>query len=278
MVEKIAGRKGRVKAGYAISLAGYGLFATLFASSLGALGCYVASGMFMASSVAYILRGAASNDRLKSDTYKRLNMALALYGLIGIVSRGVERNIVVRNAWTVLSLITAINSIKGYGYGLWGWELAKTNPLPELISGTKSYISTLLKIPKNPKSVGYLLATLFFVILKFSKLLEISQIVVRKEWGYMFCTRMLRYSKYMLLSTLAFTLKDAADRDRLDGTTFVQLNGILSLVSATMAGEFFLAKSCSSLRWGGKKTTEQTATFHQILVVAISSHRCAVGL
>lgn len=39
----------------------------------------------------------------------------------------------------------------------------------------------------------------------------------------------------MMLSTLSFTLKDAADRDRLKGTTFVELNGLVSIASATMA-------------------------------------------
>jgi len=239
MAKKIIGRKQRVKGGYTIALAGYALFASLFASSLNPISFYAASGMFLASGVAYILKGATVNDRLKSDTYKRLNMALGFYGLIGIFARGtLVKSTLVRNVWTGLSFVTLVNSIKGYGYGLKGWELAKVNPIPELINGTKSYISTLFKIP-NWKSGGYLLATLFFGLLKVSKMLQIFQLVSLKEWGFTLSSYLFRYGKLMMLSTLAFTLKDAADRDRLNGTTFKQLNGLVAIASATMIAYSF---------------------------------------
>ena len=72
------------------------------------------------------------------------------------------RSIVAQKNWTVLSFLTMVNSIKGSGYGLKGQELTKVNPVSDLVNGTKSYISTLLKI-LNWKSGGYLVATLFFV-------------------------------------------------------------------------------------------------------------------
>ena len=50
--------------------------------------------------------------------------------------------------------------------------------------------------------------------------------------------RLIRFAKLSLLASLVFSLKDAADRGRLDGTTFVQLNFLSSFAFGTMAGKF----------------------------------------
>ena len=142
LAKKVLGRKQRVKGGCNISLA---VFASLFASSLNHLGCYAASCMILVSGVTFILKGASLNDRLKSDTYKQINMALGLYGLIGIMARGaLQKSIVAQKNWTVLSFLIMVNSIKGYGYGLKGQELTKVNPVSDLVNGTKSYISHII--------------------------------------------------------------------------------------------------------------------------------------
>jgi hypothetical protein len=39
-----------------------------------------------------------------------------------------------------------------------------------------------------------------------------------------------------MLTTVSLTLKDAADRDRLEGSTFIQLNILTSAMFGAMAG------------------------------------------
>ena len=239
MAKKIKGRKKRVSGGYTIVTVGYTLFALVFARYFSPLGLYIASGMTTASGVAYILTGAAKNNRLSSDTYKRLNLALGTYGFIGILARGTLDVSSVVKIWTAISFVAMVNSIKGFGYGLKGWELSKVDPVPEFINGAKSTITTLVKFPSNVKSAGYLLSTLGFIFLTISKLLEVISLVTAAKGiitplasQYMF-----RLNKLILLSAVTFTLKDAADRDRLEGTTFIELNFLTAFASATMAGK-----------------------------------------
>ena len=48
-----------------------------------------------------------------------------------------------------------------------------------------------------------------------------------------------RYATLLLLATTTLTLKDAADRGRLEGTTFIELNMIGALAFAQLSGESF---------------------------------------
>jgi hypothetical protein len=241
MAKKIKGRKKRVSAGYTITTVGYTLFALIFARSLSPLALYIASGMTTAAGVAYILKGAAENNRLSSDTYKRLNLALGTYGLIGIIARNTLDFSVATKLWTFISFVTMVNCTKGFGYGFKGWELSKVNPVTEIVDGAKSTITTLAKVPSNLKSAGYLISTLGFTYLSLSKLMEIIS-SIQLSTG-MFPLFAFRLNKLMLLSAVTFTLKDAADRDRLEGTTFIELNFLVAFASATMAAYSFTNQS-----------------------------------
>jgi hypothetical protein len=226
--EKLKGRKKRVIGGYKILVGAYGLFGAVM---LGLTRTpFYSSGPLLASGISYIMIGAAENSRLSSDTYKRLNIALFEYGLVGFVA-GVcmKLNIL----WKIACFIAIVNSIKGYGYGLKGWELGEGSAKEDLISGMKSNVKSMLKIP-NIKSAGYSAATLTFVYLKFAKLAEVVKLL--KTGGtYVVGTRLFSLSRLMIFTIAMFTLKDAADRDRLEGTTFVELNAMTSVSLATWA-------------------------------------------
>lgn len=246
MAKKIKGRKMRVSGGYTIVTAGYTLFALVVCvKSLSPLGMYVASGMTTAAGVASILKGAAKNNRLSSDTYKRLNLALGTYGFIGILARGTLDVSSAIKLWTAISFVAMVNCIKGFGYGLKGWELSKVDPVPEFVNGAKSTVTTLAKVPSNLKSAGYLVSTLGCSYLTLSKLQEVILLVTAaKGINTPLASRYLfRLNKLMLLSAVTFTLKDAADRDRLDGTTFIELNFLVAFASATMAAYSFMNQS-----------------------------------
>lgn len=224
--EKIIGRKKRVTMGYKISSFGFAAF-TAFILAV-TRKPFFAAGPLLASGNSYILLGAAQNDRLKSDTYKRLNLAQITYSGMGFVA-GVLMNLNI--TWKITCLVTFINSIKGYGYGLKGWELGSACAKEDITKGIQSTVKCLTNV--NLKSVGYLAATVLLGALNVSKLSEAANIFVSGGANYMLGTRLFRASKIMLLAVTTLTLKDAADRDRLEGTTFIELNFLSSLVFAS---------------------------------------------
>lgn len=233
--EKIAARKKRVFGGYKILGSSYALVSALILAK-GPLnsGLIAASGPFLASSICWILLGAAKNDRLSSETYKRLNISLFEYGLVGVF---VGILLKLNPLWTVSCFIAVVNSIKGYGYGLKGWELSGksfTLAKEDLIRGTKNSVKTMVIAP-NLKSVGYLAATATVGILKFSKLFEAIRMATTGYPKEIIGNCILRLSGFVLLTHIMFSLKDAADRNRLEGTTFVQLNAVSSFSFVAMA-------------------------------------------
>jgi len=156
------------------------------------------------------------------------------------------------------SFITCVNCIKGYGYGVKGWKLeGDTLPLAkkDLVEGLKYTIQSFFSIPKNAQSAGYWIATGTVASLKMKKLVEIIGLLLvvststSTSWGIV-ATRLSRYAKLALLTGVMFTLKDAADRGRLNGTTFMQLNLLSSYVFGSMSGTFLdyvIYYSCSLL-------------------------------
>mmetsp|Transcript_4367 Transcript_4367/g.6355 ORF Transcript_4367/g.6355 Transcript_4367/m.6355 type:complete len:388 (-) Transcript_4367:136-1299(-) len=235
MAKKIVGRKMRVQNGYKIIAIGYALN-VLFSVSW-VIAFHVAASMTLPAGIAYILNGAAKNDRLSSDTYKRLNLALGFYGFFGFFAKSAFKQRMISILWGLTSVVTMINCIKGYGYGLKGWALSdKVNPISELADGTKSYFATLVKPIKDWKAFGYLVATLLFGYMKLLALSDVITDVFSGSSGLQFAGRnIIQYIRLMLLSTLTFTLKDAADRDRLMGTTFIETNIFVALASTSMA-------------------------------------------
>jgi len=77
--------------------------------------------------------------------------------------------------------------------------------------------------------------------LELSKSAEVVKAIIQSGDSITFLVGTLLHGCYKLglLSMSMYTLKDAADRDRLNGTTFVQLNFLSSLVWASMASYIF---------------------------------------
>jgi hypothetical protein len=245
--KKNAGRKSRVVTGYrAASLAYLGsavlpLFkhyrvqGHVFAWSE----VYIVAGPVLASGVAYVLTDAAVNDRLQSGTYKRLNLFLGKYAALTLSMALLAPAWFANSLFLVPSLLGLINSSKGYAYGALGWDKKTGSYKEDLLQGVKSSIQTLfLKPPKNLASLGYLGATLTVGGMKVAKLVEIVGVVIKQEYAtpLVIATGFFRLAKLSLLTAVLFTLKDAADRDRLGGTTFIELNFLSSFVLGTMAG------------------------------------------
>merc|ERR1719491_1735666 len=108
----------------------------------------------------------------------------------------------------------------------------------DLAQGVKNTVKSMIgSFPKSIKSAGYLLGTGTVGTLKIAKGVEVIKLLIQSGGSLSFLvgTRLHRCTKLGLLAVCMYTLKDAADRDRLGGTTFIQLNFLCSLVWASMA-------------------------------------------
>lgn len=188
------------------------------------------------ATLSVVLAGAARSDRLGSDMYKRLNLAMLQSGLLGLGSialttAGWDEPRTKLNA--AAFALAVINSTKGWAYGVLGWDKkgTETTLLGDAIDGTKSTAKGLLSIPKNVSSALYLAATGLVGSLQFVKLSQITRHILANSVtrGGGLAPLLARYNRLSLLTLVLYTLKDAADRDRLGGTTFVQLNVLAAL-------------------------------------------------
>lgn len=240
--DKVAGRKNRVIVGYktmAISLLAMVAMksAVLVKKGLApATIVHLVSGHVLASGVSAIMVSAAENDRLKSDTYKRLNLALLFYGLIGLPVFYLSE----APKFVVLPfLFTIINSIKGYTYGVLGWDKqnSDTSLGQDFFSGCISTVKGIVSVPKNIQSLGYLSAIIVFARKAGQQLLTLNELFQSSGAGGFVGPAMMkpltRFGRMVFFLSILYSLKDAADRDRLGGTTFIQLNYLAALFMTT---------------------------------------------
>ena len=134
------------------------------------------------------------------------------------------------------AILATVNSIKGYAYGVLGFDKKNTETglVKDFVDGTVGTVKGFFSIPKNLKSFGYLGATAMVGGLKFVKLAEIIRLVLGGAAGLDVATRLSRFGRLSFLTMILYTLKDAADRDRLEGTTFIELNILSSIALATI--------------------------------------------
>ncbi len=237
----VEGRKLRILWGYRATALAYLLYAWRYFSVKGIqqFSIHVTSGYVLTAGLAYILASAVQGNRLSSDTYKRLNLSLLHLGIMGIVGWGLVKLGDTVPGFTPMfipPLFAMINGIKGYGYGVLGYDKSgNTALLTDFSTGVKSTIGGILSLPKSAKSTGYLAATYMVTTMKAAKLLEVFRLILEGADGLTVFTRLSRYARYSMLSTVLYTLKDAADRGRLEGTTFIELNFLSAAVLAAMA-------------------------------------------
>ncbi len=224
---KLAGRKKRLRLGYHFASIGYvitSLFGLFSWGSLSTSSFYyaVGGGPLNMAVILYILKGAAINERLGSDTYKRLNIAAMFYALtqlcIPIGALGWSGS----TALKFPAFLALINGIKGYGYGVLGWDKSKgaSTILTDIKEGVQSTLKGLTTV--KAKSTGYIIGTLLLGSMFCLKLKELCSIASLSSAETV--TRLSKLARFGLMTTIMYTLKDASDRDRLSGTTFVQLN------------------------------------------------------
>jgi len=237
MAKKVEGRKRRVLWGYRSVALSYAASSGLALRRYGVTpsSCYTVAGPLLAAGVAHVLSGAAQNNRLGSNTYKRLNIVLAKYAAIGMICAALARKMC--SFWTALSFVAMVNSIKGFGYGVKGWKLEGGMKAikDDLRSETKSVAKSVLSVPPNLQSTVYLAATCTVLALNINELFEIAKLLSVGSDAVKILPRLSYCARFLLLAGTSFTLKDAADRGRLEGSTFIELNFLSSLVFGTFA-------------------------------------------
>ncbi|KAL3779760.1 hypothetical protein ACHAWO_003470 [Cyclotella atomus] len=228
---KIEGRKNRVVSGYKAMTTAYLTAGLVSAKSSGlstnlarTLGGYIA----LPAGLSYILISAAANNRLGSETYKRLNLAMLEYSALGsaVVLLSGGRNKILALAFA----LSIINCIKGYSYGVLGWDKKKNVSLVgDIVQGTRETIKGFLTMPNNSKAIGYFVATAMIASLKIQKMIEVVSFIQASGFVKELAMPLARFNRLALLTLCLYTLKDAADRDRLGGTTFIELNGLCAI-------------------------------------------------
>lgn len=178
---------------------------------------YVVSGPLLAAGVSYILEGAAVNDRFTSNTYKRLNIFLGLYGFLWLVAsfcaRTTRSKVLLNPVVLVGSFVMVVNSFKAWTYGVKGWRKSPSiSRSKEIISGTRDSFKILFQI-KNLSGTIYLGATGLVGYLQLDKLFELYKVAMDSSTsGPLFAKSLFRFSMFSLLTAVMFTLKEGSGK------------------------------------------------------------------
>ncbi|GKY96145.1 hypothetical protein MPSEU_000574500 [Mayamaea pseudoterrestris] len=184
---------------------------TMVSSKLGG-----AAGYGIASGLCYILQGATNHDRLKSVTYKRLNIGLLGFSLMSLAAVPGEAGflptfvpaLLLSLVATIVRLLGAFAAYSGWVQGLGG----KASPRTLIQDFAQDTKETLLGL--RVKHKGALFRNAFVH-------LAIGAFEISLHWSAV--------ARLFMISTIIYSLKDAAERDRLQGTTFIQLNVMVGI-------------------------------------------------
>lgn len=195
--------------------------------------------LFLAGGSCHIIANAARTKRLfTSDTYKRLTFGTLLFGFVGLWSFPGEAGINTcfsMNALNSLILahvskfVTALVSLVGWKYGSGGFDSSSNqrwNMMEEVANGYKNLWKTLPVTDDRPASFYRTFFLLVTILSPLCNFLELS-FNLRQGVGLFSLPASLNISSLArlgLLSVILYVLKDASDRDRLDGSTFIKLN------------------------------------------------------
>eukprot|EP00956_Cyclotella_meneghiniana_P014545 scaffold21821_cov57-Cyclotella_meneghiniana.AAC.1 len=208
-------------------------------------------------------------------------MGLLLFGLLGICSFPGEAgcSITATNdssyRWGVVctmiatqlsKVITALVSYYGWEYSVGGFGSSFKERLYSKIHNLRQGINTVFKtLPVTNERPASFYRTFFLLISILNPLCNIPELSfnLRQGMGLFSLPVSLNISsmaRLILLSVMLYVLKDAADRDRLDGSTFITLNmsiglwalgvGIAQGLDFGQGGEFNIRRAADKFLFG----------------------------
>jgi hypothetical protein len=191
-----------------------------------------AAGFALAAGICHILRHASLEDRLQSDTYKRLNLGLLGFCGIGLTAVPAEAGFLSSFLGTrflagILFLLRIFGCILAWNGWCRGITLSTHSVASELAQGIKSTIQGI-KVQSSKKALTYrnclllvccgivssFMEGLFFI--RYQQAFYRTWFEITLQWSAV--------ARLFLIATIIYSLKDAAERDRLTGNTFIQLN------------------------------------------------------
>jgi hypothetical protein len=229
-----------------------------------------AAGYGLAAGVSYILAkaAAASKQQLNSETYKRLNVGLLGFSIMGLAAVPGEAGFfyTLAPAMILSAMLLAVH-VFGMVVSYTGWKYAvvdvprmtlvpddptatdranKSNSTPisseiqqlakELWRGTKSTVEGCWRVQNTKKALTYRNCLLLVLTGCFSHFMDgIFHLRYQDVFHTSWFESSLAWSgvaRLFFISTMVYSLKDAAERDRLTGTTFIQINVMIGAWAA----------------------------------------------
>jgi hypothetical protein len=134
-----------------------------------------AAGFGLAAYWSHVLSKAAQKDRLSSDTYKRGNLGLFGFSVLGLAALPGEAGFWPHATPAIAtSAILTIVRIVGAVVSIWGWKvgiLKGVSPIQELWNGCKNNLRGL-RVQEKKKSLFYRNALLIVLFSMFSSVME----------------------------------------------------------------------------------------------------------
>ena len=199
-------------------------------------------GFLIAAVSSYCLIDATEHNRLSSDTYKRINLALAVFSCMNSACYLVT--------WPFLGTAASFCNFYNISVALNGWTkgikglgrdesrlLGYESYLSEVSYGFRKTFESISTI-KSKVALGYLISLVMASVALLHNII-ILPVVWNKSLARVNAIRIASTSRLFLVSSIIFTLMDAANRGRLKGSTFIYLN--ISLAVGSLAGKHILS-------------------------------------
>jgi hypothetical protein len=188
------------------------------------------SGFFIAAGLSHILSRATENNRLTSETYKRLNVGLMGYNILSLFTIPGEVGLFLGTAKAYVYMGFAF-VVQSYGahmsYEGWLRGLGEAAvPGKELRKGVLATLKTLW--PTKEGGTMYRNFLMLFIAECFRMLYNV--VVGLRVSGLLEASLLTgAFARRILIATMLYSLKDAGERGRLQGNTFIKMDYLIGL-------------------------------------------------